>query len=457
MKRIAQFIADKNLLAKNDTVLAAVSGGPDSLLLLYVLADLRAEYNLTLTVIHINHQLRGETAAKEAEFVGEMCRQWHIPYRIVSENVSEYAQAHHLSEEAAGHEVRYRIFAEEMRRLNADKLALGHHLNDRAESVLMHIIKGCSPAGLAVLKAKEGKIIRPLLPLNKQEIENLCAEMSISYCTDLSNHEPICLRNHLRLELLPYLRREYNPEIDRALVQLSELAVEDEDYLNAVTEKCAEECAFYDGEQAQIDLSRWQKYHPTLKRRLLQNLWQKMSGEQKLSFAQVENILALAEDNSGEKRLCLAGGWQFIKTYEHLILTKQDKSATEAYQISWERENESIELPSGTIFCEMREIGEDWQAEKKAYQATVDADKLCWPLLVRNRRAGDRMRPLGSGEKKLKDILIDKKIPLARRDELPLVISGGKIVWAAGVAVSEEYKVTAETERTITFTFERKN
>lgn len=451
MERIYRFITENKLLDKNDTVLAAVSGGPDSLLMLRALADLRAKYNLTLTVIHINHRLRGETADREAAYVAEICALWQIPCRIVQRDVAEYAITHHLSEEAAGHEVRYQVFREEMARLNADKLALGHHLNDRAESVLMHILKGCSPAGLVVLQAKQEKIIRPLLDFPKEEILNLCAAENIPYCTDSTNFETICLRNQLRLELLPYLRLKYNPEIDQALVRLSALAADDEDYFNKETDKSLHECAQISNDKAEIMLEIWCKYHIAIKRRILQSVWQKISGAQKLSYAQIEQILKLAEENCGEKKLALSGGWQIVKHYDKLFMQKVQKPNDEDYDYLWRWHDADLTLPTGVLRCT---VVDTMSTDANFYQAFVDADKLSVTLGVRNRRAGDRMRPLGTGEKKLKDILIDKKIPLSLRDRLPLVISEGKIVWMAGIAVSEEFKVTAETKRIAHLTFE---
>ena len=452
MERIYKYIEKYGLLNMNDTVLAAVSGGADSMLLLRALVDLRSQYKLNLAVIHINHSLRGEDAVADADFVAQMCAAWQVPCRVVTKDVAEYAKEQHLSEEAAGHEVRYQAFQEEMACLNADKLALGHHLNDRAESVMMHILKGCSPAGLAVLAAKQGKIIRPLLGLSKEEILQICTAENIPYCTDSTNFETICLRNKLRMELLPILRNEYNPHLDRALCQLAEMAAEDENYFNEQTKACLIACAVKNEQSAEIDLALWRCYHATLKRRTLQSLWQSLSGRQKLSFAQIEQILKLAREDCGEKKLSLPYDWQIVKRYDKLFLQKEQMSNGEDYVQLWRWQEGELALLAGVLKCS---LADEMETETTAYQEFVDADKLDVTLEVRKRRAGDRMRPLGTGEKKVKDILIDKKIPRDLRDNLPLVVCNGKIVWLAGVALSDEFKVTAETKRIARLTFER--
>lgn len=450
MERIYRYIRDNQLLQEHDTILLALSGGADSMLALHALLGLKEQYQLAINAVHINHGLRGTAADLDENFVTTACAELGVKCYVKRVDVRQYASVHHLSEEAAGHELRYQIFAELMSELGADKLALGHHLNDRSESVLMHMISGCAPAGLAVLEAKQDKIIRPLLFLTKDEILAICARENISYCTDATNYEMSCLRNRVRLELLPLLRQQYNARIDHALVQLAQLSGEDESYFKMQVAQCWQECARQDDEQLEIDVSVWRGYHIALKRRILEKAWQEISGKQKLSFKQIEQIIDLAHSEKGEKKLFLPHGFVCLKSYDRLILSKNIEIASESYALNWANAEDILVLPCGVLkrqnIAEMVAISPN--------QAMVDGDKLAPSLLVRNRRPGDRMRPLGAGEKKIKDILIDKKIPQSLREELPLVISGSKIVWLANVAVSEEFKVTEETKNIVLFSYE---
>ena len=171
-----------------------------------------------------------------------------------------------------------------------------------------------------------------------------------------------------------------------------------------------------------------------------------------MSFAQIEQILKLAREDCGEKKLSLPYDWQIVKRYDKLFLQKEQMSNGEEYVQLWRWQEGELALLAGVLKCS---LADEMETETNAYQEFVDADKLDVTLEVRKRRAGDRMRPLGTGEKKVKDILIDKKIPRDLRDNLPLVVCNGKIVWLAGVALSDEFKVTAETKRIARLTFER--
>ncbi len=449
MERIYSYIEKMGLLQPQETVIIAVSGGADSMLALNAVYRLREKYHLKLAAVHINHNLR-PSASAEAEMVAEACRELSVPCMVYSEDVGKYAKEHHLSLEAAGHEVRYKIFAAETAKISADKLVLGHHLNDQAETVLMHLLKGCGISGLAALPAKQGKIIRPLLALTKEEILQICAREKIAYCTDESNFAPVCLRNKLRLELLPELRAEYNPKLDQALSNLAQLAAEDEEFFAQICAAKYEECVKEEEKGTVLDLNFWHTYPISLKRRLLQILWQRISGEQKLDFAQIEQIIKLAGEEKGNKTMHLPNNWQLSKQYDRLIWAKKCAEEQASFSLSWAEGQEELILPFGRII--RRECaGGDFKLAVN--QIAVDKAKLQEPLIVRSRLNGDRMRPLGCGEKKVKDILIDKKIPAALRGSVPIIESGGKILCLGSFALSEEFKVTKETKSMVVFTF----
>jgi len=440
---------EKEYLHKNDCVIIGVSGGPDSMLLLSVLNDLKEELNLRLTVVHIDHSLRAE-AKEEANFVQKVCAEKGIECRIFREDVAKIAIEQHMSEEAAGHMVRFRYFAQVMEEISADKLALGHHLADRAESVLMHLLRGASPDGLAVLCPKEEKTIRPLSSLSKEEILAVCAQQNIPYCWDKSNDAPICLRNQIRLELLPYLREKYNPQIDKALCRLSDLAYEDVQYWQKETEKAF---AFCQLDQRQVDVKKLNTLPLALRRRTIEYAWQKYTAKRRLDYVQVENILKLAEENCGRKILEI-GDYIIIKEYEKLIFTAKDMIPKKEYSFEWDLCRE-LDVGEYIISAAFEKIMPTEFDKKEKNCVCFDAKNLPQKLLVRTRLDGDVISTEG-GRKKVKKLLIDEKIPKEIRDDVPLVFAGTDLLWICGIRRSNLHQVNESTDQVLTLRLKQK-
>ncbi len=205
-ERVIKFIEKHKMLEKGDRVLVAVSGGPDSICLLHILYSLREFYNIELSVIHINHLLRGRHADEEEEYVRDLCRDWDIPFYVFRKDIKAISKVKGISIEEVGREVRYNLFFRMKDSHDINKIALGQHGDDNAETILMRILRGTGPSGLAGIPPyREDGIIRPLLDSTREEIEEYCRTHKLSPKTDKSNFQPIYFRNKIRLEVLPYL------------------------------------------------------------------------------------------------------------------------------------------------------------------------------------------------------------------------------------------------------------
>ncbi len=447
MKQIWQTVEQFHMLNQGDRVLLGVSGGPDSMALLHLMNGCRERYGVQLFVVHVNHQLRRE-AAEEAAYVQHICRQWDIPFRLFSADVAAYADEHGMSLEQAGHEVRYACFREAADEWHINKLALGHHRDDRAESLLMHLIQGCGLDGLCAMPPKdkwlndtdkehEREIIRPLAQVGKQELMEYCNHHHLQYFVDSTNLEAGCLRNQIRLELLPQLRR-YNPQITDAILRLQDNCAADADYLVQTTEALWKQYgAFQDG-FVMFPADVLAEQHTALQRRLLRLLYEKLNGTTvNLTYRQMEQMLHIALQSSGSQQIHLADDVVFVRQYDTLLFRKAD----EANQLE-------LSAEKYVLHCELLSSSADWMnsSPQSNSEVFVDADKLTGKLTVRNRKPGDKLS-MPYGHKKLKDFFIDQKVPAERRNTIPIILSDEEIIWIPGYYTAHRVRITDETTR----------
>ena len=348
-----------------------------------------------------------------------------------------------LSTEEAGHRARFAAFRQAAQEVGANKLALGHHRDDRAETVLLHLLKGCALDGLAAMPPREGWLIRPVIDASKAELLAYCQNHQLPFYWDASNDEPIYLRNQIRLELLPHLQEAYNPNMVDALVRLAELAANDKQYLDQQAQAAYEACVTSRGGQLQLALAPWRALAPALAGRVLRKCFLQLRPQsQGLSYRHTEQLSQLAWSDRGAKRLALPEGVWAVKGYSRLIFTEAaPPNEAKAYERPWPLNEEVWLAEAGAWFYaewfeEMPSFRQDFR------QVVLDAEKLPEEtLIIRSRRPGDRLRPLGmQGEKKLKAYFIDKKVPQALRDRLPLVFAGDTLLWVPGYTVAQGYQ-----------------
>ncbi|MGI6225766.1 MAG: tRNA lysidine(34) synthetase TilS [Peptococcales bacterium] len=450
LRKVKTSIKKYQMLAPEDTVLVGVSGGPDSIALLHVLNLLRTEYRLSLFVVHVNHMFRGEEAKREAQFVADLAQNWGLGCSVLEKDIPKLIIDKGLSPQEAGHLVRKQVFQEIASEIGATKLALGHHADDRAETVLLHLIQGTGPEGLAGMPPKSGWLIRPLAETYKQEIINYCESNGLIYCLDPSNKKPVYLRNKIRLNLIPYLRTDFNPQIVESLLRLEDIVIEENRLLEEIVNNKFKSVLTLE-EKGNITLSRDKLLNEPLaiQRRIIRQAYNLLRPEgQGLSFVHVEQVLDLCKAQEGAKKLNLPRGVIFNLSYDRMQfydLEFKCLACADDFNYSWEIPG-TIRLPEGK-FLKASYHNQKPAVGKNFYQVNLDGDRITSPLTVRQRKPGDRLRPLGlDGTKKLKDLFIDRKIPKDERNHIPVVCFKDEIIWLPGITINENYKVTFSTK-----------
>ena len=455
MRQVWDTITQFHMLNAGDRVLIGVSGGPDSVALLHLLHKRAMQYGISLYVVHVHHMLRPE-ADEEAEYVEALAEQYGLPFRLYKVDVAEYAKLHKISLEQAGHEVRFRCFRDAKALWGINKLALGHHRDDRAESALLHIVQGCGLDGLCAMppvdiwdEADRSMLIRPLARVSKADVLAYCAEQQLRYYIDSTNLEPDCLRNQIRLELLPQMK-VYNPQIADVLVRMQDSASADLDYIETQVESLWQQYGSIQPDGALFPAEVFRTQHIALQRRIMRKLYRQWTGSSaNLTFAQIEQMCSMAKDSDGTKRIMLSDGIVFMRQYNLLRITTQqsDTLAQEAYH--WELAAQfELHTCYGRFLAEWQTaLEEAAQIRNNVHTIWVDADRLGDVLFIRNREPGDRVQLSSGGHKSVKKLFIDQKVPQPERHKVPMVISDGQIVWIPGVYKADYIGVTEQTKQ----------
>lgn len=444
-------IANYKMLRQGDHVIVGVSGGADSLCLLHVLNRLKDELGIKLFAAHLNHQFRGVDAEEDASFVEEICRQWNIPCRIESFDVPAYAKAMGLSPEEAGREIRYQLFERVKKEANANKIAVAQNQNDNVETVLMRLLRGTGLEGLKGIEPVRQDIIRPLLECSRESIECYCTAHQLTPRVDKTNLEPVYLRNKIRLELIPYLQTSFNPNINEAVIRLAQVAREENEYLEQQGEILFKKMAEIEAHSIKISKAALQEQHPAMQRRLLrkslETLAETLNG---FEYKHFQGMLQLLDKNTGAA-MTLPYSIRAYISYDNLIIAKKIEKTDKKcyYKLKYNCDNAVFEagIDVKLQLIEMKDLSTIPKSNCSVY---LDAGKVKGELVLRNRGLGDIFSPIGlKGSKKLKDYLIDKKIPKEKRDDLLLLAEGNEIVWILGGVISEKYKLTADTQEVL--------
>lgn len=447
-------VREHRMLAPGDKVLVGVSGGPDSLVLAHSLWSLREELGVSLHVAHLNHMIRPE-ADEEAEAVRRFAGRLGLPVTVGAVPVGELARAGGLSLEEAGREARYRFFRDVRQAVGAGKLALGHNRDDQAETVLMRLVRGAGPAGLAgIPPVREGWIIRPLIEVPRAHIEAYCREAGLEPVQDPSNRSPAHLRNRVRWELIPLLEERYNPRIREVLHHLAATFRDEEEWLRPLVDEAFSRCARQALGTVAVDVAAFASCPKGLRRRLVRRAAALARGDAAYAppFEHVEACLRLAGMPVG-KRLELPEGVAVWRDYGAIVFARKDRLAARPpfrYR---------LEVPGALV---VEEAGVRLEAELARRPppadgrsvAVFDADLVGGVVEVRNRRPGDRFHPLGLGaSKKLKEYFINEKVSRRERDLVPLVVIPGAgerddtIIWVVGHRPDARFQPGPDTRR----------
>ncbi|WP_245948204.1 tRNA lysidine(34) synthetase TilS [Paenibacillus sambharensis] len=462
MKRTKQAALQEGLWSRGDTIVVAVSGGPDSTALLHVLHRLAEEEDIRLVAAHVNHGFRKEESSAEADFVKRLCRRLHIPCEITELDMPAELAAVSENPQLASRRRRYAFLHRIAEKYGASKIALAHHADDQAETVLMRLLRGTGLGGLSgmapIRREKNVELIRPFLRMNKTDILAYCRQADVAYCEDSSNSQRYYMRNKLRLDVLPYLET-MNPGVRESLVRLAEVSSGEHDYMQRQAEAVFQEQAVQTGRGWKLKCSQLAGIHVALQRRLIKLILNYLTLEtETTSFERIEEIRLSATDELRTSwSLDAGGGVRCVREYDTLRFIRDsggtETSAEFEYSVTPEHKRLLIaETGEELLFGTGRT--EPGKNDSRTYggsgsEVYFDAEAVRFPLTVRSRRPGDRMSVFGlNGTKKVQDMFVDSKIPPSRRDRIPLVWDAeGRLLWIPGVRRSSVAPIGAGTER----------
>ncbi len=438
-----------SMIKRGERVLCAVSGGPDSVALLHALWSLRDDLGISLYVAHLNHSFRGAESDADAQYVCDLATNLGLECIVEKVDVPAIRQALRMSPEEAARMVRYEFLERVSLQIGAKKVAFGHTADDQVETVLLNLLRGTGVDGLSGMPPVRGKIIRPLIEARRPDVEAYIEANHLHPRLDATNLMATYTRNRIRLDLLPMLRREYNSDIDTAILRLAELAREDTAYLNMeACEALGRLTVAHDANSVSLDPERLLSYPLAIRRRVIREAVRKVRGElADVGFIHIEELVRLL-DMGTDFEYELPGGTYLRRT--RLALTVLSSRPGEVpiiycYEVAVPGETLVPEIQVG-IAAELSSARVQHIRERGSTEAVLDCGSVAGKLRVRNWEPGDRIRPLGlRGSKKIQDLFVDGKIPREVRHKVPLIVDDEKVLWVVGLAVSDDAKVTEKT------------
>ena len=460
--RVLRFIQEHNLIPKQQKLVVAVSGGPDSVCLLHILVNIQKELEIELHIAHLNHQLRGAESEADAHYVAELARQWNIPATIESRDVKAYQREKHISLEEAAREVRYAFLAQVADSIGTSRVAVGHTCDDHIETVLIHLIRGSGTKGLRGLQpisrwqSPSLTVIRPLLEVSREETAEYCAQHKLAPRIDTSNLSLSPLRNRIRQQLLPLLQ-SYNPRVTEALIRTARIAEDDLAFIDEESRQRWEKVVQQQGGTIIFHKQKFLGLPSALKRHLLRLAIEKLAGNIKdFEMCHIEDMLEALTKPVG-KKLILPAGLVFSVDYTQYMLSSEPSSIVPLPALEGEH---PLKVPGETLIpgwrIEAKIMTKEEMKETDSFAAHFDFAKTGDKLVARSRRRGDRFQPLGMSQpKKLGEFMIDAKIPHAWRERIPIVCSPEQIIWVAGWRIDERAKVNEATKRVLLLKMEK--
>jgi tRNA(Ile)-lysidine synthase len=441
------------MLRPGEKVVVAVSGGIDSSVLLQLLHGFSQTEGYSLHVAHLNHMLRGEESQRDADFVRETARQLGLEATVSSIAVKEAKGFKSGSLQESARKVRYAFLEEVAAKVGVRKIALGHTRDDQAETVLVNLLRGAGMPGLrGIPPVREGRFIRPLIETWRREIEGYALRNQVSFVTDSTNLKKSYLRNRIRLHLLPLLCEQYNPRLAETLAAIASILAEEEALLESLTfARLSSILLSQEKGGTALSIPALLQEPVALRRRILREA-ARMASQSYLPLSH-RHIFALEEllSAQGGSQLSLPGRVAAIKEYDRLVFTERVTAPFPGWEYPLSMDG-IVRVPEAglSLKAEVRGRGEVVLKQSSPSRAFFDADEILFPLTVRSRRPGDHFYPLGGrGKKKLKKFLIDAKVSRVQRDDIPLLVSGGEIIWVTGLRIDERYRVREGTERVL--------
>lgn len=436
-QKVKAYVKKWHMLQKEDSVIAGISGGADSVCLLFMLLKLQKELGFALMAVHVNHGIRGAEAERDEAYVKRLCRQWNVRLKVYRENVPAYAKEHGMTEEEAGRDIRRTCFCKVLKEWGGTKIALAHHENDNVETLLWNLCRGTGIRGLGGIAPVNDVWIRPLLCVKRREIESYLKKRGISYCTDTTNADRRYMRNRIRMDVIPYLEDCVNTESVSHMGKTMERMYELEQYILEEVGQYKESCTDWKNGRRIIRQTEYTRIPKALRDNVLHAILCETAGRRKdIEEVHVQMLRDLFTKQVG-KRIDLPYGVTAIRTYEGVRFEKNIPEASYA--------GEENELFSIRVFD--REPGNVTFPEK-IYTKWFDYDIIKNTVKIRHRIAGDSIviNRYG-GRKKLKQYFTDQKVPQEDRDKIWIAADGDEVLWIVGYRQSQKYQITEKTTK----------
>ncbi len=432
LQKFKTYYQNNQLFEQSDKILLAVSGGKDSMAMLHFFKA----SNLNFWVAHCNFNLRGADSDADEQLVKTICKKNNIPFFTTSFNTTEFAEKNKISIQMAARELRYKWFEEVRQTENLDYLATAHHKNDVAETMIINLVKGTGLSGLHGISEKSGKIIRPLLNFTREQIEAYVAENNIEYREDKSNSNNKYTRNSVRLDVIPLLEK-INPNLIESLNQTASYIADSESILAEKIQEEFKKCAKKKDERILFDINGLK----TLKQ--LNTYLYYFLNDYGFNGTDVQNIIDSFEEQSG--KIFLSKTHQILKNRDELILSAIGLESNEEIII-----NTVDEFNDYGFLVEFYPNDNTLKINKSNQYAYLDANKIEFPLVLRNWAAGDAFQPLGmKGKKKLSDFFIDNKVDVLTKNKTRVLTQNNTIIWVVGYRIDDTFKITQNTQKVI--------
>ncbi|HEY0827866.1 MAG TPA: tRNA lysidine(34) synthetase TilS [Bacilli bacterium] len=460
IQKVEQTIHKEGLLDKGQIIAVAVSGGADSVALLHILHVLSPVWRWKLVVVHVNHQFRGQESDEETAEVVKLAGQLGLPCEVGVIDVPEYMKQHNLNAQSAARDKRYEFLRYAAALYGATHIALGHHADDQAETVLMRFIRGSGSGGLKGMPIrrleKKVELIRPLLRIYKAEISAYCMQTGLPYSNDSSNAERKYFRNQVRLDVLPFLM-QYNLQLPQSLNRLSDVMEAEDEYLESETKRLYQQHVAVQDTGNSFSRAAFVLMPTALQRRLIKLILNGLSEDaESLDFTKIEILrYAVLQDKPASTVLDISDQLHFVREYDTVGIIRKGTNPAQDYEYTIPHETVEVHIAQAAMILKVSARGNHKEPYSEAplgkYHAGFDADVLVFPLTVRNRRNGDRMNIIGlNGSKKVKDIFIDDKVGKSKRNYTPIILNGDNtILWIPGIRKSIHAMVGESTRHII--------
>ncbi len=457
--KVRRTIEKYGLLDRGDRVVAAVSGGPDSVALLAVLKDLFIPYGLILKVAHLNHGLRGRESDREEIFVRDLCKSMDIPFFSRKADIPAARRASRGTLEEICRQERYRFFEEVRARVGFNKIALGHHLDDQAETVMMRILRGSGPEGLkGMVPFRDRVFIRPLIEVTRKEITGFLEKRGMTAMTDSSNASDFCLRNRIRRGLMPELKERYNPRLAENLGRMADILRMEDDWMQKTVEGVLKEWGLdEEKEVTTLPVPGLRHLHEALRHRIVKTVLSDLSpAPNRVGYRHVEAVMKLLAGDAPGATLDMPFRIRVRREYDRLYFERKGDlpaapsgKAARAFRFDVSVPGEVVIAEIGTRLS-FQLVDTSQVAPNSDQTVFMDADAIAFPLTLRSWNPGDRIQPLGmAGTQKVQDLFINEKVPRAKREDILLLADRESVLWIPGIRLSERVRVKKDTKKVL--------